>query len=205
MTTAEGGAITISLGDKFDAKEEKMWFKLMSLYGQTKDAYSKIKASSWKYDIVLPGLKANMPDVLASIGLVQLRKFSQILNGRKRVFMAYNEFFGAKDWAILPEEPENAQITYHIYPLRINNINEDQRDRIMECVLENGVSINVHFNPLPNLSLFKNLGYNSEDYPISNTLFGSEISLPIYPQLTENQVVTVCKEVAAAVEDIISN
>jgi len=189
VTTAEGGVIAINLETPFDNEEVYRWMKLNSLNGQTKDAFSKAQGGSWRYDIVSPGLKINMPDVCAAIGLAQLRKYGNLLlPERQRVFDHYAAFFGSRDYAILPPSQDDTRVSaFHLYPIRIKGITEKQRDMIIEKMAEAGIATNVHFIPMPMLTLFKDLGYRIGDYPQAYANYANEISLPIYPQLTGEQ------------------
>ena len=106
---------------------------------------------------------------------------------------------GVYNWAILPPAVQGEkESSYHIFALRIKGITEEQRDRIIEEITKREVAVNVHFIPMPLLSFFKNLGYKMEDYPNAYTLFSQEISLPIYPQLTDDQVSYVAHTVVEA-------
>ena len=207
LTTAEGGAICFHLPLPFDNNEIYSTFRLWSLNGQTKDAFSKSKAGGWKYDIVYPGFKMNMPDVLAAIGLAQIRKYdSFLLVERKRVFEFYNNHFSKQDWAILPPyQKEGCTSSYHLYHLRIKNISEEQRDKIIEQIALAGVAVNVHFQPLPLLQIFKERNFDITLYPKAYNNYKSEISLPVYPQLNNNQCNYIVSTVRDAVNAIISN
>jgi dTDP-4-amino-4,6-dideoxygalactose transaminase len=190
VTTAEGGVICINLPTPFDNAEVYAYLRLMTLNGQTKDAFTKSKAGGWRYDIVDLGMKINMPDVLAAIGLAQIRKYDvQLLQERKRIFNQYSQAFSQFAWAKFPpQDNEHVQSSYHLYALRIHNISEAQRDQMIDSIAKEGVAVNVHFIPMPMLTLFKNLGYDINDYPSTYKNFACEISLPIYPQLTTEQV-----------------
>jgi dTDP-4-amino-4,6-dideoxygalactose transaminase len=146
---------------------------------------AKTNGAGWKYDIVYPGFKMNMPDLGAAIGLAQLRKYqTHILPERKRVFDYYVQCFSKYSWAELP--PQNSQekkSSYHLYALRIKGISETQRDKMIEQITAAGVSVNVHFQPLPLLTVFKERGYKMEEYPVAYDSYSREISLPIYPEL----------------------
>jgi len=207
ITTSEGGAICINLPEPFNIDEEYATMRLWTLNGQTKDAFTKSQGggNSWKYDIVFQGLKVNMPDICAAIGLAQIRKYtSDLLEERRRVAERYHHFFSQKDWAQLPIiEDETRTSCYHLYALRINNISEDQRDEIMNYIAQEGVSVNVHFIPMPMLTLFKNLGYDISDYPVSYDNYLREISLPIYPQLTNEAIDYICRAVEDAYKKVI--
>ncbi len=203
VTTAEGGAITLNLPNNFDEEDEFKWLKLMTLNGQTKDAFTKAQAGGWKYDIVMKGLKINMPDIAAAIGLVQLRKYEALHKERKRVFEAYVTRLKEFEWAILPKIKKDERPSYHLFPLRIRNITEEKRDKIISILAEKGISVNVHFNPLPNLSYFKKLGYDIADFPVAQKLYRSEISLPIYPQLKNEELEFLVEELIKAHQKVI--
>lgn len=205
ITTAEGGVICINLPETFDNDEEYRLMKLFTLNGQNKDAYTKSQAGGWKYDILFAGLKVNMPDLCAAVGLAQIRKYdSYILKERKRVATRYQEFFSNYNYFELPLLiDEKRQSCYHLYALRINNISELQRDAIIEEITSIGVSVNVHFIPMPMLTVFKELGYDIGNYPISFNNYIREISLPIYPQLTNEQVDFICESVLSSYKKIV--
>jgi dTDP-4-amino-4,6-dideoxygalactose transaminase len=206
VTTAEGGVIALNLPEAFNNSDVFRWMKLNSLNGQTKDAFTKTQVGAWKYDIVSDGLKINMPDLCAALGLAQLRKYPNILlPERQRVFLTYQKFFEEKDWAICPPHDEdNRKSSYHLFPLRIKNITEDQRDDIIRLTAENGVATNVHFIPMAMLTLFKNLGYSINDYPNTYKNYAHEISLPIYPQLTDEDCIYVAEQIEKAYNEVVS-
>lgn len=203
VTTAEGGAICLNLPEPFDNAALYTELHRMSLNCQTKDAFSKSKAGGWRYDIVGFGMKINMADVNASIGLAQIRKYEKLLIERKRVFETYDKAFSKCEWAILPPaEVEDKKTSYHIYALRIKDFSEEQRDAMIEEIAKKEVAVNVHFIPMPMLSFFKQLGYNIEDYPVAYNNYKHEISLPIYPQLTTEEVDYVVESVIEAYDKV---
>lgn len=207
ITTAEGGVICINLPEPFDNAKEYKTMRLWTLNGQTKDAFTKSQGGggSWKYDIVFQGLKVNMPDVCAAIGLAQMRKYDNtLLEERKRVAEKYHQFFLTKEWAQVPViEDANRKSCYHLYALRIKNITEEQRDLIIEEIAKAEVSVNVHFIPMPMLTLFKNLGYSIGNYPVAYDNYSREISLPIYPQLTDEHVKFICETIEEAYKKVV--
>jgi dTDP-4-amino-4,6-dideoxygalactose transaminase len=177
------------------------------LNGQTKDAFTKSQSGGWRYDIVYPGFKINMPDVCAAIGLVQIRKYEDvILQERKRVFDFYGDEFAKDAWAELPPyKKDGYRGSCHLYPLRIKNITEEQRDKIIDLISAKDVAVNVHFIPLPLLTVFKQQGFNINDFPVTFNSYSREISLPIYPQLNNNMCLHIVNTVRNAVSDVINN
>ena len=141
-----------------------------------------------------------MPDVCAAIGLAQMRKYEEVMMPeRKRVAERYHAFFTRKNWAKVPVIADEKRVScYHLYALRIDGITAEQRDEMMVSIADDEVSVNVHFIPMPMLTLFKNLGYKIEDYPQAYQNYSQEISLPIYPQLTDEQVDFICESIEKA-------
>lgn len=199
ITSAEGGIIGLNLPEPFNNKELYPLIRRYALNGQTKDAFTKTQAGAWRYDIVEMGMKCNLPDLNAALALGQLKQYDNLLLERKRIHNLYDSLFESYEWAEIPIGiDEKRESSYHVFPLRIKNITEEQRDKIIEIVSLTGVSVNVHFVPLPALTLFKNLGFKIEAVPISYNLYSREISLPIYPQLTDVQVNFVVSSIADA-------
>ena len=199
LTTAEGGAIGINLPKPFDNHEVYSFLRMMTLNGQTKDAFSKTKTGGWRYDIIMQGLKINMPDICAAIGLAQIRKYDYLLSERKRVYYYYSDLLSSFSWAQLPPKDNDRQTSsYHLYALRVRGISESQRDLMINQISKAGVAVNVHFIPMPMLTLFKSLGYRIADYPVSYDNYAREISLPIYPQLSNKQVLYIVEQVKIA-------
>jgi dTDP-4-amino-4,6-dideoxygalactose transaminase len=207
ITTAEGGVIGLNLPPPFSNQEIHQWMEIGSLNGQTKDAFEKSQGSAWRYDIVSAGLKINMPDICAAIGIAQLRQYDQTLLPRRRaIAWRYYEQLQRYPWALLPPlRSENAESAYHIFPLCIKGIKEAERDKIIDAIQEKGVSVNVHFIPLPMLSLFREKGYRIADYPVSHAKFSTEITLPVYPQLTDAEVDYVVRSLVEAYNAITGN
>ena len=206
ITTAEGGVICINLPAPFNNEEEYAYLRMMTLNGQTKDAFTKSKAGGWRYDIIDLGLKINMPDVCAAIGLAQIRKYDHgLLAERKRVFDQYSTAFSQLHWAQVPPQDDGKRSSScHLYALRIKGITEAQRDAIIDEISKTGVAVNVHFIPMPMLTLFKNLGYDIKDFPRAFDNYSREISLPIYPQLTTEQVDYIIQAVTNAYNTIVN-
>ena len=204
VTTAEGGAICLNLPKPFDNSLLYADLRRMTLNCQTKDAFSKSKAGGWRYDIVGFGMKINMPDINAAIGLAQMRQYPKLLAERKKIAERYHNYFSTCDWALVPPQiSDHKESSYHIYALRLKFLTEDQRDQVIEKISHSGVAVNVHFIPMPMLTFFKNQGLEIANYPKSYMNYACEISLPIYPQLTVAEVDFVIQTVKEAYEKVI--
>jgi dTDP-4-amino-4,6-dideoxygalactose transaminase len=207
ITTAEGGAICLNLNQSFSNEDEYKLMKLYTLNGQNKDAFTKSQAGGWKYDILFAGLKVNLPDLCAAVGLAQIRKYEDVLLvERERIARRYESFFKKNPVFQLPPLEDNKRKScFHLFALRLNNCSEIQRDLIIDEITQKGVSVNVHFIPMPMLTLFKDLGHKIEDYPVAYNNYSREISLPIYPQLTNEQVDYICEAVLSSCKAIFND
>jgi dTDP-4-amino-4,6-dideoxygalactose transaminase len=203
LTTAEGGAVALNLPNPFDNQALYQYLCIKSLHGQNKDALAKMQKGAWRYDIVEAGYKCNMTDILASIGLVELERYDKdTIKRRREICEQYSKAFGKYDWAITPfQKSERSESSYHLYPLRIKGINEQQRDIIIQKIFDKDVSVNVHFIPVPMMSFYKSLGYRIEDYPNAYKLYSSEISLPVFYDLTDDMVGQVIEAVVSSVNE----
>lgn len=207
LTTAEGGAVCLNLPPPFDHDAIYKALNAKSLHGQTKDALAKTQIGSWRYDIIEPGYKYNMTDIQAAMGLVELERYdSDMLVRRKTIFDRYAAAFIQYPWAQLPEyERAGRHSSYHVFLLRIRNISETQRDQIIKEIFARDVAVNVHFVPLPMMTYYRESGYRMEDYPVAFDNYSREISLPVYYDLSDENVDTVVAAVVAAVGLIIDN
>lgn len=204
ITTAEGGAICLNLPLPFDNRLLYASLRVMTLNCQTKDAFTKSKAGSWRYDIIGLGMKINMPDVNAAIGLAQIRQYPTLLQERKRLFEKYSQGFAQYFWAINPPSVTEDKVTsYHLYPIRFKGISEQQRDLIIDKVAAAEVAVNVHFIPMPMLTYFKGLGYDINDYPQAFQNYIHEITLPIYPGLKDEEIDFIINTVVEAYESVV--
>ena len=196
LTTGEGGALTWKLPENFDNEEIYKGFMLLSLHGQNKDALNKLKAGAWKYDIVMPGYKTNMTDIIASIGLVQLQRYDgEILKKKEELVSYYEKYLGdLTDKIELPIfKNDIKESCKHLYMIRLKSQDEEKRNEIIARLGENDIATNVHFQPLPLLTAYKKLGFKIEDYPNAYSQYKNEISLPLHDFLTEDDVKYICE------------
>jgi dTDP-4-amino-4,6-dideoxygalactose transaminase len=202
LTTAEGGAICLQLPPAFDANEIARTLRIKSLHGQSRDALSKMNSPQWRYDIIEPGYKCNMTDIQAALGLVELARYEDShLPHRKKIMEKYDAAFGQDARFELPLWQNNeSHSSYHLYMLRLNKATEAQRDTIIQSIFEEEVAVNVHFVPLPLMSLYQKMDYKIEDYPLAWCNFRREISLPVYFDLTEEMQGLVIESVRKAVD-----
>lgn len=205
LTTAEGGAVTLNLPAPFDNQALYQLLCVKTLHGQNKDALAKTQKGNWKYDIVEAGYKCNMTDIMASIGLVELKRYdTDTLVKREKIMDKYNWVLSAYNWAEAPVIRKGESFSScHLYPLRIKGITEQQRDAIIQKIFDKDVSVNVHFIPVPMMSFYRSLGYDIKNYPVTYTNFSREISLPVFYDLTEEQMALVLEAVVSSVIEVI--
>ena len=188
FTTAEGGYATWK--DKEGIDNEKLYkkYQLLSLHGQSKDALSKTKLGSWEYDVVGPWYKCNMTDVLAGIGLAQVKRYPRLLKRRKEIIEKYDKAFRPLGIKSLNHFDQNHKSSGHLYISQIPGIDTEQRNKIIEEMAEKGIACNVHYKPLPLLTAYKNLGFEIKDYKNAYNHYKNEITLPLHTKLSEEEV-----------------
>ena len=196
LTTGEGGALTWNLPNNFDNEQIYKELMLLALHGQNKDALSKMKAGAWKYDIAMPGYKCNMTDIISSIGLVQLQRYDNEILKKKQELVSYYEKY-LKNLTDKIELPTFKNVIKescrHLYMIRLKNQDEEKRNEVITKLAENDIATNVHFQPLPLLTAYKNLGFQIEDYPNAYNQYKNEISLPFHDFFSEDDVKYICE------------
>lgn len=188
LTTAEGGAVTWKQIPGVDDQWIYTQYMNLSLHGQTKDAFNKVKVGAWEYDIVSPAYKCNMTDIQAAIGLVQLDRYPEMLKKRQDIIRKYNDAFAPYGVKVLKHSGREHCSSGHLYFLRIPGISEEVRNRFIIKLAEQGVASNVHYKPLPMMTAYKNMGFDIENYPNAYDFYQNEITLPLYSRLTNEQI-----------------
>ena len=193
LTTAEGGAVTWKNIDGIDNEEIYKKFMNLSLHGQTKDALAKSGLGSWEYDILEPAYKCNMTDIMAAIGLGQLDRYKDILNYRKEIVKQYDEFFEEmEDVEVLKHSNNGNESSAHLYIIRLIGKSIEYRNSVIEKMAAAGVSVNVHYKPLPLLTAYRELGFDIKDYPNAFDMFKNEITLPLNTIITKEEIAYIC-------------
>lgn len=203
LTTAEGGAATWKTIDGIDNEELYKQYMLYSLHGQSKDALAKTKAGAWEYDIVGPWYKCNMTDITAAIGLKQLERYPALMERRKEIIGKYNEMCDSLGIVYLNHYGEKHSSSGHLYITRIPAITEETRNNIITEMAERGIACNVHYKPLPMMTVYKNLGWDIADFPNAYNYFKNEITLPLHTKLSDDDVKTVCENFSEVVKKYI--
>ncbi|MEX5396992.1 DegT/DnrJ/EryC1/StrS family aminotransferase [Streptococcus sp. ZJ93] len=201
LTTAEGGAVTWKSRPDLDDEDLYRQFQILSLHGQTKDALAKTKLGAWEYDIILPGFKCNMTDIMASIGLAQLKRYQELLNRRAEIVATYNQAFEGTRIHPLQHIHSDYVSSMHLYITHIEGITLEERNQMIEKLAEAGIACNVHYKPLPLLTAYANMGFDIKDYPNAYRYFEQTLTLPLHTQLSDEDV----EYIADALKGIIAS
>lgn len=203
FTTAEGGAVAWRDIEGIDNEEIYHQYQLLSLHGQSKDALAKTQLGAWEYDIIGPWFKCNMTDVVAGIGLAQMKRYKALLARRKEIISRYDVAFKPLGIEVLDHYNEEHQSSGHLYITRIPGITLEQRHGIIVKMAEKSVACNVHYKPLPMMTAYKNMGFDIKDYPNAYKRFENEITLPLHTKLTDEEVEYVIEMFLGIVKEYI--
>nr|WP_304239352.1 DegT/DnrJ/EryC1/StrS family aminotransferase [Phascolarctobacterium succinatutens] len=203
FTTAEGGALTWRTIPGIDDEDIYHKLQLLSLHGQSKDALAKTKLGAWEYDIVGPWFKCNMTDIMAGIGLAQMKRYPGMLARRKEIISRYDAAFKPLGIDVLDHYNDNHQSSGHLYITRIPGAGLEERQEIIVKMAEAGIATNVHYKPLPMMTAYKNLGFDIKDYPNAYKRFVNEITLPLHTCLTDEEVEYIIENYCKIVKEYI--
>ncbi|MEE0752072.1 DegT/DnrJ/EryC1/StrS family aminotransferase [Frisingicoccus sp.] len=191
LTTAEGGAVTWRDMPGIDQEALYKQYMLMSLHGQSKDALAKTKLGAWEYDIIAPYYKCNMTDIMASIGLAQLKRYPEILKRRRQLIEMYDAALADLPVTRLIHFDDRGASSGHLYLVRLTGKSRESVNQVISKMAEAGVATNVHYKPLPLLSAYRNMGFDIKDYPNAFRMFENELTLPLHTCLTDAQAAYV--------------
>lgn len=202
LTTAEGGALTWKPIPGIDDEWIYKQFQLLSLHGQNKDALAKTKLGAWEYDIVAPNYKCNMTDVMAGIGLAQMKRYQSMLDRRREIIEKYNEGLTDCNVQVLNHYGDNHASSGHLYLVRLLGKTVEQRNAVIEKMAERQIACNVHYKPLPMMTAYKNLGFDIADYPNAYAQYMNEVTLPLNTRLSDEDVEYVIENFVDIIKNI---
>lgn len=190
LTTAEGGALTWRPIEGIEDEYLYKQFQLLSLHGQNKDALAKTQLGAWEYDIIAPNYKCNMTDIMAAIGLSQIKRYSEMLRRRRVIIEKYDTALKESDVPVqvLDHYGDDHASSGHLYLVRLLGKTLEQRNEVINQMAERGIACNVHYKPLPMMTAYKNLGFDIADYPNAYAQFVNEVTLPLHTSLTDEEV-----------------
>lgn len=201
LTTAEGGALTWNPISGVDDEWIYKQFQLLSLHGQNKDALAKTKLGAWEYDIVAPNYKCNMTDVMAGIGLVQLKRYPEMLYRRRQIIKMYNKGLEGCNVQVLNHYGDNHSSSGHLYLVRLLDRDVEYRNNVITKMAERGIACNVHYKPLPMMTAYKNLGFDIANYPNAYNQYKNEVTLPLHTLLSDEEVQYVIKNFVEVISE----
>ena len=179
----------------------KKYIKILCYYpfmDNQKDALAKTKLGGWEYDIVYPAYKCNMTDIMASLGLAQLKRYPKILERRKQIIETYDKELLSDTIDALKHYGNDYSSSGHLYLLRLLGRDENYRNKVIEKMAEKGIATNVHYKPLPMHTAYKNLGFNIKDYPNAFEMYknGDYIAIAYFALMKQAEyVIESLKEV----------
>lgn len=200
FTTAEGGAVVWKEIDGVDSEEIYRQYMLLSLHGQSKDALAKTQLGAWEYDIVIPGYKCNMTDIMAGIGLAQMKRYPALLARRKEIISRYDAALKNLPVTVWQHYGEDFSSSGHLYLVRLNGKDEQYRNDVIVRMAQMDVATNVHYKPLPMHTAYRNMGFDIKDYPNAYRMYQNEITLPLHTCLSDEQVEYVLRCFAEALK-----
>lgn len=194
FTTAEGGALTWRPQEGLNDDELYHQLQLFSLHGQSKDALAKTQLGAWEYDIIGPWYKCNMTDIMAAIGLVQMKRYPALLARRKQIIERYDAAFRPLGVETLNHYTSEHQSSGHLYITRIPDATPERRQEIIIKMAERGIATNVHYKPLPMMTAYKQLGFDIANYPNAYARFANEITLPLHTLLSDDDIAYIIEQ-----------
>ncbi len=200
FTTAEGGALMWRPIRGIDDDELYREFQLNSLHGQSKDALAKTQLSAWEYDVLTPAYKSNMTDITAAIGLVQLKRYPQMLARRRELIARYDEALKGLNVQVRDHYTSEYTSSGHLYQVRLLGKEAEERNEVINEMARREIACNVHFKPLPMMTAYKNLGFDIQDFPNAYNQFKNEITLPLHTRLTDEEVEYILKNFKEIIE-----
>ncbi|NMC27030.1 MAG: DegT/DnrJ/EryC1/StrS family aminotransferase, partial [Syntrophomonadaceae bacterium] len=203
VTTAEGGAVVWREDRGLDSDWLYKQFMLYSLHGQSKDALAKSEKGAWEYDIVFPGFKCNMTDILAGFGLIQLSRYEGLLARRRDMIGIYDQQLIPLGMEPLKHYGDDYASSGHLYLVRIPGIGESPRNQIIKAMGHRGIACNVHYKPLPLLTAYRKLGFDIKDFPNAFAMYANEITLPLHTLMSDDDLYYVCQSLKFSVYEVL--
>ena len=194
LTTGEGGAAV--WGPVPGVPEEEIYrqYMLLSLHGQSRDAFAKTRGGSWEYDILFPAYKCNMTDIQAAIGMIQLSRYPALLERRKELFTLYQQELADAPVSLLVHQGMDFCSSHHLCLTRLEGLGEGERNEVIRKLADRGIASNVHYKPLPLLTAYRSLGFSIEAFPNALAQYQNELTLPLHTLLSDEDVYYITQE-----------
>ena len=199
MTTAEGGMLVSRNSEIIERA------KIMRLHGISRDAFDRYRSEkpAWFYEVIEPGFKYNLTDIAASLGLQQLKKIDRFQQKRQQLAEQYDKALADLP-LILPPRPihQESQHAWHLYPIRLTENAPIKRDELIMKMAQHKIGCSVHFIPLHRQPVWRDTyGLSAEQFPVADKLYQSEISIPLFTKMTDddqNRVINALHQIIQA-------
>lgn len=202
LTTAEGGALTWKFHEGLDDEAVYKQLQLLSLHGQSKDALAKTQLGAWEYDIVAPYYKCNMTDIMAGIGLAQLKRYPEVLHRRRMIIGQYDDALKGYGVQTLNHYGAEHSSSGHLYLVRLSGKDVDYRNEVIVKMAERGIACNVHYKPLPMMTAYKSIGFDIKNFPNAYNQYRNEVTLPLHTHLSDDDVRYVMDNFTDIISDL---
>lgn len=202
LTTAEGGALTWKSHEGLDDEAVYKQLQLLSLHGQSKDALAKTQLGAWEYDIVAPYYKCNMTDIMAGIGLAQLKRYPELLHRRRMIIGQYDDALQGYGVQTLNHYGAEHSSSGHLYLVRLSGKDVDYRNEVIVKMAERGIACNVHYKPLPMMTAYKSIGFDIKNFPNAYNQYRNEVTLPLHTHLSDDDVHYVMDNFTDIISDL---
>ena len=202
LTTAEGGALTWKSHEGLDDEAVYKQLQLLSLHGQSKDALAKTQLGAWEYDIVAPYYKCNMTDIMAGIGLAQLKRYPELLHRRRMIIGQYDDALQGYGVQTLNHYGAEHSSSGHLYLVRLSGKDVDYRNEVIVKMAERGIACNVHYKPLPMMTAYKSIGFDIKNFPNAYNQYRNEVTLPLHTHLSDDDVRYVMDNFTDIISDL---
>ena len=199
ITTGEGGAV---LTNREDIYEKLLMFRN---HGITKDKekFLESEEGDWYYEMHFLGYNYRLTDIQSALGISQLKKLDSFIEKRRRIVEIYNKFFEGNPYFDIPVEKDYAYHSYHLYPIRLKDSYKNKRKEIFQLLRKKKLGVQVHYIPVYLHPYYQKLGYRKGECPIAEDFYKREISLPIYPSMTEEEIDYVIKTTLDVFKEVI--
>ena len=194
ITTGEGGMCTTN--DEELAKKMKM----LRNHGIDRDARERYgSAMTWTYDQKFLSRNYRMTDFQAALGFSQLRKIGRFISRRKEIARIYNQAFENSPEITIPCVKPDVNHVWHLYTILLNNVD---RNKFFTLMRRKNIGVNVHYIPVYKHSYYKRFNINQKDFPITEDTFNRIITLPLFPKMSDNDILDVIKATKESIKEL---
>ena len=182
ITTGEGGIIVTNDEEYFER------LQLFRSHGITKNNLINESHGDWYYEMQYLGFNYRITDIQCALGLSQLKKLDSFVKSRRKIAKTYDEIFEDNPYFDVVVEKENCESAYHLYPILLKDDLAKNKREIFSKLRSNGLGVQVHYIPVYKQPYYQNLGFKQDLCPVCEEFYSKEISIPMYPTLTDEDI-----------------